>query len=152
MAKAKLARGLPDLFGALKKIPGCLGVEAATTESGKQVLFAWFRDKQAVLDWYYGEMHRRIQDNFFPGRPAHTPLKDVPEDIGPLMAVASLIMPSGQAAGSFPFPQISIELHAPITGGIFIGSRFAPDSFRVPGMIDYTPRPGKATTPSDPGS
>src|SRR5438093_13646287 len=43
---------LPDLRRALEAIPGCLGTEAAKTESGKEVIFAWFEDKRAVLRWY----------------------------------------------------------------------------------------------------
>ena len=34
--------GLPDLVGMLKATPGCLGVDAARTLNGKQVIFAWF--------------------------------------------------------------------------------------------------------------
>ena len=44
-------KGLPDLVGALKGTKGCLGVETAKTSSGKNVIFAWFEDKQAVLRW-----------------------------------------------------------------------------------------------------
>jgi hypothetical protein len=35
-----------------------------------------------------------------------------------------------------PISQISIELYAPITGGIFLGGRFAPESLAVEGMRD----------------
>ena len=43
--------GLPDLIGMLKATPGVLGVDAARTVSGKQVIFAWFEDKQAAVNW-----------------------------------------------------------------------------------------------------
>src|SRR5437016_10309430 len=45
--------GFPDLIAGLKATPGCLGVETAMTASKKQVIFAWFEDKKAVLKWYY---------------------------------------------------------------------------------------------------
>ena len=45
------AAGGPDLVGALKAVPGCLGVETARTATGKQVIFAWFENKKALLDW-----------------------------------------------------------------------------------------------------
>ncbi len=129
----------PSLIGGLKATPGCLGVEVGQTGSGKQVVFAWFRDKSSVLDWYYSDLHRLIQDQFFPDRPPHKPLEGVPDDVGPVMAIASLIFPEGSpAGGEWPFPQISIELYKPLTGGIFIGGRFAPDALDVPGMKDYT--------------
>ena len=34
-------KDFPDLVGALKASPGCLGVETARTGSGKEVIFAW---------------------------------------------------------------------------------------------------------------
>jgi hypothetical protein len=40
----------PDLIAALKATPGVLGVDAGRTLSGKQVIFAWFENKQAVLN------------------------------------------------------------------------------------------------------
>jgi hypothetical protein len=45
--------GFPDLIGLLKATPGVLGVDAAQTMSGKQVIFAWFENKKAALNWYY---------------------------------------------------------------------------------------------------
>lgn len=39
-----LVAAFPDLVAALKKSPGCLGVETARTASGKAVIFAWFED------------------------------------------------------------------------------------------------------------
>src|SRR5438046_2328865 len=54
---AAVARGFPDFVSALKAAPGCLGVEAARTQSGKNVVFAWFENKQAVLNWYYSDVH-----------------------------------------------------------------------------------------------
>ena len=44
--------GFPDLVGALKATPGVFGVETARTQSGKQVIFAWFENKKAALTWY----------------------------------------------------------------------------------------------------
>src|SRR5262245_39549935 len=41
-----------DLVKGLKETPGCLGVETARTSSGKNVIFAWFEGKEAVIDWY----------------------------------------------------------------------------------------------------
>ena len=54
--------GYPDLVGGLKATPGCLGVETARTDSGKQVIFAWFEDKKAVLKWYHSDVHREVDE------------------------------------------------------------------------------------------
>src|SRR5437867_8267994 len=82
--------GLPDLVAGLKATPGCLGVETARTASGKQVIFAWFENKKAVLNWYYSDMHRSVSKQFFPGAPERTPMADIPDDGSPILAIASL--------------------------------------------------------------
>src|SRR5262245_56742972 len=66
-------QGIPDLIAMLKATPGCLGVDAARTMSGKQVIFAWFENKKAVLNWYYSDGHQRLIKTLAsggtPGRP-----------------------------------------------------------------------------------
>ncbi len=134
--------GFPDLIGGLQAIEGVLGVETATTASGKQVIFAWFESKEAVVRWYYSDMHRGVQRAFFPDQEFGAPLDEVPDDIGPVLAIASITMAAKSEfeETSLPISQIAIELYTPITGGLFLGGRFAPDSLEVPGLKDYTPR------------
>ena len=134
----------PDLLGPLKATRGCLGVEAARTMSGQSVIFAWFEDKEAVLRWYYSEAHQSAQDLFFPdsNRGGHKPLEGIPADIGPIMVVVS-ITPANRSnfeATNLPVSQIAIELYKPITGGLYLGGRFAPESLKVKGMHDHTPK------------
>jgi len=139
-AQGAPAAGLPDLVGALKATPGCLGVETARTSSGKQVIFAWFEDKKAALAWYYSETHLAVMKRFAPpsppGQPTRAPLADVPDDGTPILAIASLtpIDPSQAAAGAPPFSQIAIELYRPLPGGLALGGRFAPATVKVPGL------------------
>jgi len=143
-AKGAAPGGFPDLVGGLKATPGCLGVETAKTASGKTVIFAWFEDKKSVLKWYYSAPHQQALAMSFPGSDPSKldkPLEGVPDDIGPIMAIASITMSDKPMPGSnLPFSQISIELYKPVTGGIFIGGRFAPESLKVPHMKDYTPK------------
>src|SRR5262245_64395434 len=107
--------GLPDLVGSLKATPGCLGVETATTGSGKQVIFAWFEDKKAALKWYYSDTHQELVKRFFPdAKRSRKPLADVPEDSGPIMAVASVTLSDKPTKENpLPFKQIAIELYQP---------------------------------------
>src|SRR6266542_5263089 len=87
--------GFPDLVGALKSTPGCIGVETARTGSGKQVIFAWFENKKAALNWYYSDTHQAAMKQFFPQSqqaPRHTPMAGVPDDGGPVLAIASLTL------------------------------------------------------------
>jgi hypothetical protein len=135
--------GFPDLVGALKATPGVLGVETARTSSGKQVIFAWFENKKAVLAWYYSDTHRSVQKMFAPGSPARTPLADVPDDGQPVLAIASLTL-KGAPGPENPIPvsQIAIELYRPLPGGLAAGGRFAPSAMKVPGLVDV-PMPVK---------
>ena len=141
------AGGFPDLVGALKATPGCLGVETARTSSGKQVIFAWFENKTAVLNWYYSDTHRSVQKMFAPGSPARTPMADVPDDGNPVLAIASLTPSPAPTGGGMPFAvsQIAIELYRPLPGGLAAGGRFAPSAMKVPGLVDVPmPTPPKS--------
>ena len=126
--------GGPDLVGALKTTPGCLGVETASTSSGKQVIFAWFENKRAVLTWYYSDTHvalmRQLRGSA--GVRSREPRGDVPDE-GPVLTIASLTSNPGGAPG---FSQIAIELYAPLPGGIAAGGRFGPAAMKVRGLID----------------
>jgi hypothetical protein len=126
--------GFPDLVGALQATQGCLGVETAKTRSGKQVIFAWFEDKKAAVDWYYSDTHQDLIKRFFPNaKQSREPLANVPEDSGPIMVVASITLndkPTKEKPS--PFKQIAIELYRPLPGGLSIGGRFAPDKMKVP--------------------
>jgi hypothetical protein len=130
--------GFPDLVAGLKATPGCLGVETARTDSGKSVIFAWFEDKKAALKWYYSGMHQGAMKGFFPGHKADAPLKNVADESGPILAIASITMTDKPRykESSLPISQIAIELYQPVSGGIYLGGRFAPDSLKVPGMRD----------------
>jgi hypothetical protein len=127
---------LNDLPAMLKASPGCLGVETAKTESGKVAIFSWFENKEAVLKWYYGDAHQALISRFFPNAPSIEPLKDVPDNSGPIMVIASVTFndPKSPEAAKRPFKQIAIELYQPLPGGLAFGGRFAPEGVKVPGM------------------
>jgi hypothetical protein len=134
----------PDLVGPLKATPGCLGVETARTASGKMVIFAWFEDKKAVMRWYNSALHQQLVKMAGPPDTGHVPLAGIADDIGPILAVASLTLSNEPPKGSpLPVSQIAIELYQPLPGGVFVGGRFAPNSVKVPGMRDFSPQPGK---------
>jgi hypothetical protein len=132
--------GLPDLVGALKATPGVLGVDAGQMASGKQVIFAWFENKQAVMNWYNSDVHRKLMNGFSSGgRRPDGPLAGIKDDSGPIMAIASITidraaMQSGDYKGGTS--QIAIELYAPLPGGLAAGGRFAPSTVKVPGLLE----------------
>lgn len=133
-----------SLMMGLKSTPGCLGIDAAQeTMSGKSVIFAWFENKKAALRWYYSDVHQQVMQEFFPGAEEHAqerPMADVPDDI-PILAIASITM-SDKAEfeeSTLPISQIAIELYTPVTGGLHLGGRFAPDGVEVKNLKDYSP-------------
>jgi hypothetical protein len=135
--------GWPDLVSGLKETPGCLGVETATTASGKSVIFAWFENREAVYRWYRSDMHRDAMRKYFPDTERRAPLEHVPDDSGPLMVIASITFsdkPHFEETPRLPISQIAIEVYKPMTGGIYLGSRFAPDTLKVPGSPAYSPK------------
>ena len=73
-------------------------------------------------------------DCFFPGaKRNHKPLADVPDDSGPILAVASITLTAKPSKENpLPFRQIAIELYRPLGGGLAVGGRFAPDKMKVP--------------------
>lgn len=142
--------GWPNLVAGLKETPGCLGVETARTASGKNVIFAWFENREAVSRWYRSDMHRDVMRKYFPNAERRPPLENVPDDSGPLMVIASITFsdkPQFETTTNLAISQIAIEVYKPMTGGVYLGSRFAPDALQVPGSPAYTP---KAKTVSKP--
>jgi len=141
--------GIPDLIGPLRATPGVLGVDAAQTMSGKQVIFAWFENKQAVLNWYNSDVHRQLMNGFSGGgRRADGPLAGIKDDSGPILAIASVTLDmAAMKSGGLKAAtrQIAIELYAPLPGGIAAGGRFAPSAMKVPGLVDVAlpPPPSK---------
>ncbi len=69
-------------------------------------------------------------------------VKDVPDDLGPIMVIASITFSDKEhfEATHLPISQIAIELYTPVSGGLFLGSKFAPDAVKVKNMKDYTPK------------
>jgi hypothetical protein len=132
-------KAAPDIIGALKATPGVLGVEAGQMMSGKQVIFAWFENKKAVLTWYYSDAHQGFMAQYGSQRRPHGPLADVPDDGRPILAVASVTLTGPPPTGPADLksvPQIAIELYAPLPGGIAVGGRFAPSTVKVPGLVE----------------
>ena len=131
---------------AIKATPGCLGVETAQTSSGKMVIFAWFENKKAALAWYYSQTHQMLVKMGGGAVRPRGPMADVPDDGKPIMAIASVILARPQdgipQTGVPPVTQISIELYAPLPGGLAVGGRFAPMSVNVPGLL-FNPNPAQ---------
>src|SRR5262245_46608101 len=130
--------GLPDLVGGLKSTPGVLGVDTARTSSGKMVIFAWFENKKAVLNWYYSDMHQALVKKYSGAARPSGPLSAVADDV-PVLAVASLTMsqpPSEVVDPLAATTQIAIELYTPLPGGLAAGGRFAPSTVKVPGLVE----------------
>jgi hypothetical protein len=68
-----------------------------------------------------------------PGTPR--PMKEIAEDAGPILVIASITMTEKpQIEGlNMPISQISVELYSPLPGGASMGGTFAPSSMKIPG-------------------
>jgi hypothetical protein len=150
-AGANASQGMPDLVAGLKATPGCLGVELARTQSGKQVIFAWFENKQALLKWYYSPTHQGVMRMLAPdAKLGRSPLASIADNSGPILTIASLTYADTAqvSAVKLPISQIAIELYGPLPGGLAVGGRFAPASVKVPELLEASPdrAAGAATT------
>lgn len=129
----------PDLVAALRQVEGCLGVDAGRMQSGKQCIFAWFENKQAVLRWYRSKTHRGVMRELASGGDYKEPLAHIADDSGPIMVIASLTRAEKPHFEGIKMPvsQIAIELYQPLPGGSFLGERFTPKAVPVPHSRDY---------------
>src|SRR5205823_4853935 len=92
--------GFPNVINALKAAPGCLGVETGQTSSGRQVIFAWFEDKKALVDWYHSDVHQRAMKSVFPNTTFdRQPLPELPEDTGTILAIVSVLHHAARCGG-----------------------------------------------------
>jgi heme-degrading monooxygenase HmoA len=127
----------PNVVGALRATPGCLGVETGQTSSGKRVIFAWFENKKALVGWYHSDAHQKAMKAAFPRQTFdRQPLPDLPEDSGPILAIVSVKFADtpGPDVTSMPISSIGIELYGPLPGGVAVGGRFAPEALKVRGL------------------
>jgi hypothetical protein len=127
--------GFPDVVGALRTTPGCLGVETAQTASGKRVIFAWFEDKKSLVDWYHSDVHQKAMKTVFPKQAFdRQPLPDLDDASGPILAIVSVKPAETPTPDATAIASIGIELYGPLPGGIAVGGRFAPAALKVRGL------------------
>jgi hypothetical protein len=128
------------LVKAAKESPGCLGVETGRTNSGTLVIFAWFANKKAIVDWYRSDFHQRAMKSAFPNLTVERePLPDIPDESGFILALVTLKLSNAQPTQAAPLPiqSIGIELYTPLPDGVAVGGRFAPNSVKVPGLREF---------------
>lgn len=120
------------LVRGLQETEGCLGVDVADFQSGKNTIVAWFENKEAAIRWYNHPTHQRLMGSV--GARGGTPLEHVTDNETPIMVMASITFGGKPAVeqSPIPFSQISIEMYAPLPGGASINGRLAPKAFKVP--------------------
>ena len=120
------------LVRGLHETEGCLGVDVADFQSGKNTIVAWFENKEAAIRWYNHPTHQRMMGAV--GARGGTPLEHVTDNGTPIMVMASITFGGKPAVeqSPIPFSQISIEMYAPLPGGASINGRLAPKTFQVP--------------------
>lgn len=126
----------PNLGPGLLATPGCVGIKVFLTEGGKQrVIMAWFENKKAVEAWYFSKVHTEAMAKFFPGISPKPPLAGFKDEKSPILMIASVTPSDKPLPGQkLAVSQIAIEAYTPVTGGVALGSTFAPAGLRVPGL------------------
>lgn len=107
----------------LRAFPGCTGVELAATGTGKQAIFAMFKDKAALINWYRSDTHQQFvaKVSFYREDAGDfIPAAGMTGD-GPIMVVATMT----PVAVSEDIPErtvlLSVELFCPTPGGVQFG-------------------------------
>ena len=103
----------------------------------REALLTWFESGQAVLDWYFTNEHMDAVDAILtePIERPDGPLAHLPEDAGPVLVVFYIAaepekpVPDGV---TLPLRALSIEIYAPLPGGISLYERFSPKEFEIP--------------------
>ena len=134
---AQQPQGMGEMLTrGLMATPGCLGVQVAQSPGGRNTIFAWFEDKEAVQRWYHSETHQRMMGGAMAGVEPNPPLQHVADGTGPIMVIASLQMADRPMIEgvALPISGISIELYQPLPGGAYIKSRFTPEGVAMPMM------------------
>jgi len=121
------------LIDGLNSVDGCEGVRIAEFEGGQSSILAWFRDRDALSEWYYHPVHQRFTFGNRPKQGPGSPMYHVPEDV-PVLVIAS-ITPKADAQNPLDVDQISIEMFTPLPGGAMLGGRMTPMSIHVPHMM-----------------
>jgi hypothetical protein len=134
------------ILDGLRATPGCLGADAAQTQSGRNVIFAWFENKAAAMAWYNSPTHSfmRMAMTVDGGGDGREPMASVPDNV-PIMTIASLKMIK-DGDGQQPLPgmrmpvsEIAIELYTPLPGGLRYAGGFSPEGLKVEGRMDLGP-------------
>jgi heme-degrading monooxygenase HmoA len=105
------------LVKAAKESPGFLGIETGRTSNGTLVIFAWFENKKALVNWYKSDFHERAMKSAFPKQNIErVPVPDIPDDTGSILALVTLKLSDGPptAASPIPIQRIGIELYTPL--------------------------------------
>lgn len=128
------------LTAAMKSVPGCLGTELAQTASGKNVIFGWFENKEALLAWHNHPMHQGAMRRFFPTFEADGPaLEHIADGEGPLMAIAAITPAKpgdNDVTGGMGVSSIAIEVYKVMPAGIRFKGGFSPMHMKLDGLTD----------------
>jgi hypothetical protein len=143
-APARVGLPIPELIKELRATDGCLGVDACRWSSGRQSIAAWFKDKSSAQRWYVNQAHQRVlREHFEADDVRGKGLEHVPDGSGPIFVIATLTPSRTKSLANIDvsLSQISIELFAPLPGGMELGGRLSPAGFEVPHMHKIEPRP-----------
>ena len=130
-------KGKQSLAAAVRAVPGYVGMKEAKTEDGTEVSLIWFKNKDAVLKWYYSNAHQEVMNKYFGDVDLREPLADIAADAGPLVVMASFTRAETPQKRLPLFSQFAIEIFQPVKGGLFVGDTLAPKDGRPEGLREF---------------
>ena len=110
--RASLGPSMQKFLGQLEKQPGLLGMHTLMSmdHPGMLIILTWWKDKRALNDWFYGDVHRGIIAEYYGAGAA--------QQIGSDRTKTTMSQ-SGQ---------ISMELFTSLPGSVRYGGGLAPES------------------------
>ena len=110
--RASLGPSMEKFLGRLEKQPGLLGMHTLMSmdHPGMLVILTWWKDKKALNDWFYSDVHRGIIQEYYG---AGTPPRPAGDSAKPTMNQSG---------------QIGMELFTSLPGSIRYGGGLTPDS------------------------
>lgn len=136
---------------AMKKAPGCLGVDQAQVMGGRLALFGWFANKAQALAFTNGPVCGVLKRMTQLTPAEGDPLSDITDDKTPVLVVISFT-PTQEKDVPSGLGQAAIEYWKPVSGGFAFAGRFAPEGVTVPGLQvapkKDSPKPADGTAPA----
>jgi hypothetical protein len=113
-----------DFAPGLRNARGCDHVQVSHTSNGREMFIAWFASRDALLEWFHGDLHDRLENTEFTDDQFDKLVSSVPDRSGPLLTVLTVTR-VGRFRFEGPRPpriELGIEYFRPESGQLTFGT------------------------------